>query len=108
SPRRLQSACHSAGIVGRPALGVPVIGREGLLRMVEWAERLRACDFEAGEASQGVRTRESSSDGGGEGNPRDGAVDVVSGGEPERGPGAAEHAPGTAGGGGRSGGGSRR
>ena len=41
-PDSPQSVCHSAWIVGRSGAGTPVIGREGLLRLVEWAGRLRA------------------------------------------------------------------
>lgn len=36
---------------------MPVIGREGLFRLVGWAERLRTRDPGAGGTSQAVRTR---------------------------------------------------
>ena len=77
-------------------VSTPVIGREGLLRLVEWAGRLRARDPEGGEAARAARAS-SPDDGAGEG-PEDGTVDVVSGGDPERRSGIAEHAPGAAGG----------
>ena len=73
----------------------PVIGKEGLLRLVEWAERLRSGDSEARERSQ---TGASSPDGGAEQIPGDRVVDVVPGGEPGRGSGITEHAPGAVGG----------
>jgi hypothetical protein len=60
-------------------VSTPVIGREGLLRLVEWAGRLRARDPGEGEASRAF----SPDDGADEG-PGDGTVDVVSGGDPGR------------------------
>ena len=85
----------------------PVIGREGLLRLVEWAEQLRARDL-GGGGSWMVQTRASSADGGADESPGKGIVDVVSGGEPEGRSGVAEHARGAAGGPGRAGGGGDR
>jgi hypothetical protein len=76
-----QLVCHSAGIVGQAGASTPIIGREGLLGLVEWAERPRVRDLEGGEASWTVRTRASSPDGGAD---EEGTVDVVFGGEPER------------------------
>jgi hypothetical protein len=105
--RPAQSVCHSAGIVGRACACTPVIGKEGLLRLVEWAEKLRARDRAGGGASQAVRARASSPDGGDECSGR-GAVEVVSGGGPERHLGIAGRAPGAVGGLGRAGGGGQR
>jgi hypothetical protein len=64
---------------------------------VKRAERLRAGDSERGGASWAVQARASSPDAGADGGIEEEAMDVVSGGEPEGGPGAAEHAPGAAG-----------
>ena len=72
-------------------MSTPVIGREGLLELVEWAGRLRARDPGEGEAARAF----SPDDGADEG-PGDGTVDVVSGGDPGRHSGIAEHAPGAA------------
>ena len=83
-------------------MSTPVIGREGLLRLVEWAGRLQALDPERGEAA-----RASSPDDGADEGPEDGTVDVVSGGNTERHSGIAEHAPGAAGGLAHAGGGGR-
>ena len=102
-PRSAQLVCHSAWIVGQADLSTPVIGREGLLRLVEWAGQLRARDPEGGEAA-----RASSPDDGADECSGRGAVDVVSGGNPERRPGIAEHAPGAAGGLAHAGGGGGR
>ena len=106
--RPAQSVCHSACSVGRAGAGTPVIGREGLLRLVEWAERLRARDLEGQRASGAVLVRASSPDDGGDDGFGGGAVEVVSGGDPERHPGIAEHAPGAAGGLAQAGGGEGR
>src|SRR5579859_6207845 len=100
-----QSACLSACSVGRAAVSTPVIGREGLLRLVELAGRLRARDPEGQGASEAARTRASSPDDGASEGFGGGTVDVVSGGDPERHSGIAGHAPGAAGGLGRAGGG---
>jgi len=89
-------------------VSTPVIGREGLLRLVEWAEQLRACGPGGAGPSGTVRARASSSDGGADECSGRGAVEVVSGGEPERHSGIAEHAPGAAGGLARAGGGGDR
>ena len=72
---------------------------------MEWAERLRARDLEGQGA---VRVRASSPDDGGDDGFGGGAVEVVSGGDPERHSGIAEHAPGAAGGLARAGGGGER
>ena len=45
-------------------MSTPVIGREGLLRLVKWAEGLRARAMEGGGAPGMVRSRASSPDGG--------------------------------------------
>ena len=89
-------------------MSTPVVGREGLLRLVEWAGRLRARDLAGGGASSTVRARASSADGGAEECPGKGVVDVVSGGEPEGRSGVTEHALGAAGGVGRADGGGDR
>src|SRR6185312_6728228 len=89
-------------------VSTPVIGREGLLRLVGWAEKLRACNPAGGGASQALRARASSADGGADECSGRGAVGVVSGGDPERHSGIADHAPGAAGGLGRAGGGGHR
>ena len=106
--RAAQSVVHGAGVVGQPGVSAPVIGREGLLRLVEWAERLRARDLEGGGASWRARTWASFPHGGAEERPGDGAVDVVSGGGPERCSGITGHAPGASGGLGRADGRDRR
>ena len=90
-------------------MSTPIIGREGLLQLAEWAERLRARGLEGGRASWRVRTWASSPHGGADESLGEGTVDVVSGGEPERCSGVTEHAPGAVGGLGRAGsGGDRR
>ena len=89
-------------------MSTPVIGKEGLLRLVEWAEQLRARDREGQGASGVVRVRASSPDDGGDDGFGGGAVEVVSGGDPERHSGIAVHAPGAAGGLSRAGGGGGR
>jgi len=83
-------------------VSTPVIGREGLLRLVEWAERLRGRGWGEGGASWPARA--SSLDGSAEEGPGEGIVGVVSGGEPERGSEVVEHALGAVGGGGCAGG----
>lgn len=75
-----QSACHSAGIVGQGTASTPVIGRDGLLRLVEWAGQLRARN----PAGGGARGRASSPDGGADECSGRGAVEVVSGIDPGR------------------------
>ena len=45
-------------------MSTPVISREGLLRLVGWAEKLQARDPAGGGASQAVRARASCPDGG--------------------------------------------
>ena len=89
-------------------MSTPIIGREGLLRLVEWAERLRARELEGGGALWRARTWASSPDGGADESSGEGVVEVFSGGEPERCSGVTEHAPGAAGGLGRAGGGGDR
>ncbi len=79
-------------------MSTPVIGREGLLRLVEWAGRLRARELEGGGTSGAAGARASSPDDGADEDPGDGTVDIVSGGDPERHSGIAEHASGAAGG----------
>lgn len=101
-PRRLQSVCHSAGIDGQAGTDAPIIGSEGLLRLVELAGRLRACGLSEGGASWMARTGTSSPDGGTD--ERSGVMDVVPGTESVRRAEAVEHAPGTLGGPGRTGG----
>ncbi len=91
----VQSVVHSAGIVGQTGVNTPVIGREGLLRLVEWAERLQGGGWGEGGASWPARA--SSVDGADEGL-GEGTVDVVAGGEPERRSEVVEHAPGAVGG----------
>src|SRR6516164_8256838 len=81
------SVCHSACIVGPADASTPVIAIEGLLRLVGWAEELRARDRAGGMASQAVRARASSADGGADECSGRGAVEVVSGGSPGRHPG---------------------
>src|SRR2546421_6250460 len=99
---------RSAWIVGQETASTPVIGREGLLRLVEWAGQLRARNPAGGGAPGTARARASSPDGGADECSGRGAVEVVSGGEPERHSGIAEHAPGALGGLGRAGGGRSR
>src|SRR6266550_1731646 len=106
--QRGQLAEVAFGHVGQAGVSTPVIGREGLLRLVEWAGRLRARDPEGRGASGAVRTRASSPDDGADEGPGDGTVDVVSGGDPERHSGIAKHAPGAAGGLAQAGGGGDR
>src|SRR5689334_14316391 len=103
---RPQSVGHSACFVGQACVSTPVIGGEGLLRLVGWAGKLRARDCAGGGASQAVRA--SSPDGGGDECSGWGAVGVVSGGDTERRAGVAEHAPGAAGGLAHAGGGGGR
>jgi len=74
---------------------VPVIGRDGLLRLVEWAERLRPCLESGGRPQPGA----SPPHGACEESFEDGVVDIVPGGEQERGSGVTDHAPGAVGGG---------
>ena len=102
-PRSAQSVCHSAWIVAQAPVSTPVIGREGLLRLVEWVGRLRARDPGGGEAARASSPDDGADDGFG-----GGTVDVVSGGNPERRSGIAEHAPGAAGGLAHAGGGGGR
>ena len=64
---------------------------------MEWAERLRARDLEGQGASGVVRVRASSPDDGGNDGFGGGAVEVVSGGDPERHSGIAVHARGAVG-----------
>jgi hypothetical protein len=45
-------SCHSACNVGQAGASTPDIGKEGLLRLVGWAEKLRARDHAVG-AGQG-------------------------------------------------------
>jgi hypothetical protein len=85
-------------------VSTPVIGREGLFRLVEWAERLRARDAEGGGEPLAGRTRGSSTDDGTDEGHGEGIVGVVSGGEPGRRSEVTEHALGAAGGVGRTGG----
>ena len=89
-------------------MSTPVIGREGLLRLVEWAEGLRARAMEGGGAPGMVRARASSPDGGADECSGRGTVGVVSGGGPERHSEIAGDPPGAAGGLGRAGGGEGR
>ena len=65
-------------------MSTPVIGREGLLRLVEWAGRLRAREPEGGGTSGAVRARASSRDGSADEGSGGGTVEVVSGGDSER------------------------
>ena len=88
-------------------MSTPVIGREGLLRLVEWAGQLRARGL-GGGARGTLRARASSPDDGGDECSGRGAVGVVSGGDPERHLGTAGHAPGAVGGLGGAGGGGER
>src|SRR5215510_15696882 len=60
------SVCHSAWIVGQEDVITPVVGREGLLRLVEWAGRLRARGLGRDGASRAVRERAFSPDDGAE------------------------------------------
>src|SRR5262249_59990380 len=89
-------------------VSAPIIGREGLLRLVERAERLRARGLEGGGASWRARTWASSPHGGADESSGQGSVDVVSGGGPEGCSGVTGHAPGAVGGLGRASGGGDR
>ena len=59
-----QSVCDSAWIVGQAGVSTPVIGKDGLLRLVEWAEGLRAYDPEGRRGVAGHTDRAYATDGG--------------------------------------------
>jgi hypothetical protein len=76
-------------------MGAPIISSEGLLRLVELVERLKARDLGEGGTSWTTPARTSSPGTGADGGPGGGSVDVVAAGQSARCAQDLEHAAGS-------------